>query len=430
MELGKGQKIPLNENFLTIKFVRPDSALEIDTAAFLTDGRGKVACDADFVFYGNARHNSGAVTHNDDDSIKIDLSRIPRHVEKISLTATIYDADKRKQSFSLIRDARLKILGADGEIATFPLENFTVETAIVLGEIYRYKGAWKFNAVGAGYKGGLAALCNDFGIEVSDVAPPTPPTPPPPSREDKPPSHEDKPPTKINTGRERSKSSSRREKITIPPPPREDTPTSHEDTPPKKIELRKGQKVNLVKKGATLGEIVINRNWSQPPQQSGFFSRFLNRGIDLDLACLYELKDGTIGAIQALGNLFGELNYPPFIALDGDDRTGAIAAGETIRVNGKFVDKIRRILIYTFIYEGAANWEEAKGVVTVKCPGSPELVVRMDEYGSNKHTCAIALLENVGGTFSVEKVVQFFNDSEQMDHAFDWGLRWTIGRKN
>ena len=416
MELGKGQKIPLNENFLTFRFARPDSALEIDTAAFLTDGRGKVADDADFVFYGNARHNSGAVTHNADDSIEMDLSRIPRHVEKISLTATIYDADKRKQYFSMIRGARLKIFGTGGEIASFAPENFTVETAIVLGEVYRYKGAWKFNAVGAGYKGGLAALCNDFGIEVKDVAPPNPP----PSREDNPPR------PKINTRRERSRTS--REKITIPPPPVNDTPPT--SSPPKKVELRKGQKVSLVKRGKTLGEIVINLNWSQPQQKSGFFGRFLSHGIDLDLACLYELKDGSIGAVQALGNHFGELDYPPFIALDGDDRTGAVAAGETIRVNGKFADRIKRILIYTFIYEGTANWEEAKGVVTVNCPGSPELIVRMDEYGSRKHTCAIALLENVGDTFSVEKIVEFFGDSEEMDHAFHWGLRWTIGRKD
>ncbi len=402
MELGKGQKIPLVENFLTIKFQRPDSALEIDTAAFLTDNRGKVAGDEDFVFYGNARHNSGAVTHNDDDSIDIDLSRIPRHVERISLTATIYDADKRRQNFSMIRGARLKIYGTRGEIATFPLENFTVETAIVLGEVYRYKGAWKFNATGAGFSGGLAALCNDFGIEVKDAQPPPPP--PEPER------------PKINT---------RREKIKIPPPTAREEPP-----PPKKVELRKGQKISLVKKGSALGEIVINLNWSQPERKSGFFGIFTNRGIDLDLACLFELKDGKIGAIQALGNHFGELNYPPYIALDGDDRTGAVAEGETIRVNGKFADKIKRILIYTFIYQGAANWEEAKGVVTVKCPGSPELIVRMDEYGSKKHTCAIALLENVGGTFSVEKIIEFFDDSEQMDRAFDWGLRWTIGRKD
>ncbi|MBQ7454697.1 MAG: TerD domain-containing protein [Selenomonadaceae bacterium] len=424
MELGKGQKIPLNENFLTIKFLRPTTALEIDTAAFLTQANGKVAGDEDFVFYGNARHNSGAVTHNDDDSIEIDLSRVPRHVEKISLTATIYDADKRRQNFSMIRGAALKIFGASGEIATFPLENFTVETAIVLGEVYRYKGAWKFNATGAGFSGGLAALCKDFGIEVNDIQPPSPPPPPEPDR------------PKINTRRERSRT--QREEPT--PEPRggginmgrgRNVDTRREEPPqPKKVELRKGQKVSLIKRGSTLGEIVINLNWSQPAKKTGFFSRFTSRGIDLDLACLFELKDGTIGGVQALGNNFGDLNRPPYIALDGDDRTGAVAEGETIRVNGKYADRIRRILIFTFIYEGAANWEEAKGVVTVNCPGSPELIVRMDEYGSNKRTCAIALLENVGGTFSVEKVVEFFDDSEKMDRAFDWGLRWTYGRKD
>ena len=278
----------------------------------------------------------------------------------------------------------------------------------MLGEIYRYKGSWKFNATGAGFSGGLAALCNNFGIEVKD-------SPLPPIEPEKP---------KINT--ERTKINTRREKIKIPPPPRREEPPQ-----PKKVELRKGQKVNLVKKGSQLGEIVINLNWSQPQQKSsGFFGRFTSKGIDLDLACLFELKDGNIGAIQALGNHFGRLDYPPYIALDGDDRTGAVASGETIRVNGKFTDKIRRILIYTFIYEGAANWEEAKGIVTVNCPGSPELIVKMDEYGSKKHTCAIALLENVGGTFSVEKVVEFFDDSEQMDRAFDWGLRWTVGSKD
>ena len=409
MQLGKGQKIPLNENNLVIKFERPTTALEIDTAAFLTGANGKVAGDEDFVFYGNARHNSGAVILSGD-ALEIDLAKIPRHVEKISLTATIYDADSRRQNFGMLRGAALKIFGTRSEIATFPLENFTVENAIVLGEVYRYKGSWKFNATGAGFSGGLAALCNNFGIEVKDTQPAPPPEPPKPKIDM---NRSGRRSQGINMGRERSIDSRREE------PPQ-----------PKKVELRKGQKVSLVKKGATLGEIVINLNWSQPPQKSGFFGRFTSRAIDLDLACLFELKDGNIGAIQALGNHFGELDYPPYIALDGDDRTGAVAAGETIRVNGRFVDRIRRILVYTFIYEGAADWEEAKGVVTVNCPGSPELIVRMDEYGSRKRTCAIALLENVGGTFSVEKVVEFFDDSEQMDRAFDWGLRWTIGRKD
>ena len=389
MELRKGQKIALNENLLKIIFERNSGALDIDTAAFLLQSTGKVKGDEDFVFYGNPRHISGSVTHCNDDSVEIDLTKIPRHVEKISITATIYEADERKQNFSKISGAVLRLKDFYGtEIATFAPERFTVETAIVLGEIYRYKGAWKFNATGAGYKGGLAALCNDFGIEVSDemTAPP-------------------------------------------PPPPQKTYSNNQKFEQPKKIELRKGQRVNLIKRGSTLGEIVINLNWKRPPQNSGFFGQFLNRGIDLDLACLYELKDGRAGAVQALGNLFGSLTNAPYIALDGDDRTGESEGGENLRINGKFVNKIQRILIFTFIYEGAANWEEAQGVVTVKCPGSPELIVRMDDYGSNKPTCAIALLENVGETFSVEKIVRFYHDSKEMDEDFDWGLRWTVGRK-
>ena len=389
MELRKGQKIALNENLLKIIFERNSGALDIDTAAFLLQSTGKVKGDEDFVFYGNPRHISGSVTHCNDDSVEIDLTKIPRHVEKISITATIYEADERKQNFSKISGAVLRLKDFYGtEIATFAPERFTVETAIVLGEIYRYKGAWKFNATGAGYKGGLAALCNDFGIEVSDemTAPP-------------------------------------------PPPPQKTYSNNQKFEQPKKIELRKGQRVNLIKRGSTLGEIVINLNWKRPPQNSGFFGQFLNRGIDLDLACLYELKDGRAGAVQALGNLFGSLTNAPYIALDGDDRTGESEGGENLRINGKFVNKIQRILIFTFIYEGAANWEEAQGVVTVKCPGSPELIVRMDEYGSENKTCAIALLENVGETFSVEKIVRFYHDSKEMDEDFDWGLRWTVGRK-
>ncbi|MBR5914350.1 MAG: TerD domain-containing protein [Selenomonadaceae bacterium] len=405
MELRKGQKITLNEDFIIAQFERNSGALDIDTSAFLLGVNGKAAGDEDFVFYGNPTHKSGGVTY-DEDKIQIDLKKIPRHIEKISITATIYDAVKRRQNFSQVKNSMLRLKAANGyDIATFNLDNFTVETAIVLGEVYRYKGVWKFNATGAGFSGGLEALCKNFGIEVSDeMSAPQNVEPPKPKPES----------TRINTRSEKDFS-----------------PTN---TTPKKIELKKGQKINLVKKGDSLGEIIINLNWKQPEQSSrGFLDSIFggrSKGIDLDLCCLYELKDGEIGAVQALGNLFGSLHFSPYIELDGDDRTGSNTTGETMRVNGNYFSKIRRILIYTFIYEGAANWAEAQGVVTVRCPNNPELVVRMDDYGSNLHTCAIALLENVGGNLSVEKVVQFFKDSQEMDDAFDWGLKWKVGRKD
>ena len=332
--------------------------------------------------YGNPSHSSGSVKI-ESDQIKINLSKVPASVNKIAITLTIYS----NHNFSQVRNTSLAV----DDLLNFTFgDNLSVETAIVVAEIYRHKGEWKFNAVGAGFKGGLEALCSNFGVDVSDV---------------------DSSPT---------------------PPPQQQPTLSL-----KKVELKKGQKISLVKTGATLGEIVINLNWSQPqrPKQSGgFLNRIFgdsnnNGGIDLDLACLYELTDGTKGVVQALGESFGNLSYPPYIALDGDDRTGSNAAGETIRVNGKYADRIKRILVFTFIYEGIANWREADGVVTVKCPGSPDIIVKMDEYGSNLPNCGIALLTNIGGTFSVEKIVKFYQSTRYLDQDFGWGLRWVSGRK-
>ena len=118
------------------------------------------------------------------------------------------------------------------------------------------------------------------------------------------------------------------------------------------------------------------------------------------------------------------------MALDGDDRTGASAAGENLRINGAKIPEIQRVLVYTFIYEGAADWQTANGVVTLRYPGNEDIIVRMDEYNNARRMCAIALLENNGDDgFSVEKQVTFFDGHPQMDKAYNWGLRWVPGRK-
>ncbi|MCI9659018.1 MAG: Tellurium resistance [Lachnospiraceae bacterium] len=196
------------------------------------------------------------------------------------------------------------------------------------------------------------------------------------------------------------------------------------------INLQKGQKVSLKKSSpsAGLGEILVNLNWNAKPK--GFLAGLLSSGIDLDLGCLFELKDGSKGAVQALGNAFGSLNHPPFVALDGDDRTGAAAAGENLRINGNEIKNIQRILVYTFIYEGVANWKQADATVTLKYPGAEDLIVKMDTFNSSNKMCGLVLLENVNDeTFSVEKIVQFYQGHEDLDRAFGWGLRWRAGRK-
>ncbi len=196
------------------------------------------------------------------------------------------------------------------------------------------------------------------------------------------------------------------------------------------ISLEKGQKVNLTKKSSSgLGEILVNLNWNTG--KKGFLSSLLgSSGIDLDLGCLYEMKDGRKGAVQALGNAFGSLQYPPFISLDGDDRTGAAAAGENLRINGDKIAEIKRILVYTFIYEGIANWKQADAVVTIKYPGAEDIIVRMDEFNSRDIMCGLVLFENRDDeTFSVEKIIRFFPGHQELDKAFGWGMNWKPGRK-
>ncbi|MBQ7476792.1 MAG: TerD family protein [Selenomonadaceae bacterium] len=155
---------------------------DLDAAAFLLGANGKVNSDDDFVFYNNLKHVSGAVEHmgdeltgasegdeGDQEQIKIDLALVPANVEKIDFTVTIYDADVRKQTFGQVSDAYIRVVDdATGkELIRYDLgEDFSVETALVVGEIYRNKGEWKFNAIGSGWQGGLAALGKNFGVNV------------------------------------------------------------------------------------------------------------------------------------------------------------------------------------------------------------------------------------------------------------------------
>ena len=150
---------------------------DLDSAAFLLGDSGKVNSDADFVFYGNLKHVSGSVEHQgdnltgagdgDDEQIKVDLAAVPANISKIDFTVTIYDAETRRQNFGQVSNAFIRIVNeATGEeLLRFDLgEDFSIETAVVVAELYRNNGEWKFNAIGSGFSGGLAALCRNFGV--------------------------------------------------------------------------------------------------------------------------------------------------------------------------------------------------------------------------------------------------------------------------
>ena len=182
------------------------------------------------------------------------------------------------------------------------------------------------------------------------------------------------------------------------------------------INLQKGQKVSLKKNsGSGLGEILVNLNWNAAPakKKKGLLSGIFGgpKGIDLDLGCLYELKDGSKGTVQALGNAFGSLQSPPYIALDGDDRTGDAAAGENLRIQRETgLRKSDGSWSILFIYEGIANWQQADAVVTIRYPGAEDIIVKMDEWNSSDIMCGLVLFENSGDeTFNAEKIVRFFS---------------------
>ena len=152
---------------------------DLDAAAFLLAANGKVASDSDFVFYGNLKHSSGGVEHmgdnltgegdGDDEQIKVNLAAVPASVDKIGFTVTIYEAESRKQIFGQVSNAYIRIVDetSNAELIRYDLgEDFSVETAVVVGELYRNNGEWKFNAIGSGFQGGLKALCQNYGVNV------------------------------------------------------------------------------------------------------------------------------------------------------------------------------------------------------------------------------------------------------------------------
>ncbi len=150
---------------------------DLDTAAFMLAGTGKVRSSDDFIFYnqkigpgvehqGDNRTGEG---DGDDEVIKVDLTAIPADIEKISFTVTIDQAEERNQNFGMVENSYIRVLDeASGkELIKYDLgEDFSVETAVVVAELYRHNGEWKFSAIGSGFSGGLAALCGNFGVDI------------------------------------------------------------------------------------------------------------------------------------------------------------------------------------------------------------------------------------------------------------------------
>jgi len=191
INLSKGQKVSLTKGNPGLKNIMvglgwdvnafdTGADFDLDAAAFMLGSNGRCLTDKEFIFYGNLEHTTGAVKHmgdnltgegeGDDEQIEVKLTDVPANVERIAFTVTIYEAEARRQNFGQVSNAYIRIVDADTnqELIRYDLgEDFSIETAVVVGELYKHNGEWKFNAIGSGFQGGLAALCGHYGIEVA-----------------------------------------------------------------------------------------------------------------------------------------------------------------------------------------------------------------------------------------------------------------------
>ncbi|NUL03215.1 TerD family protein [Streptomyces lunaelactis] len=399
---------------------------DVDASALLL-ASGKVRSDADFVFYNQPAHASGAVRHEGKrpaadsvtDEVSVDLARVEPAIERIVLAAS---ADGG--SFGKVPGLYIRVLDAasGAEIARYESQDATVETAFVLGELYRRQGAWKFRAVGQGYSTGLEGLASDFGITVDEPqkqapaqaalpapAAPAPVTPSAPVMPSAP--------------------------VTPPPATAPSTPVRLT-----KVTLTKETpSVSLTKQGGTSGAMRVNLSWQVRKQFKGWGAKLgravaMHGDLDLDLCALYELTDGRKGVVQSLGNAFGALNQPPYIHLDGDDRTGG-TSGENLTINLDHKEQLRRVVIFVTIYQGARSFADLDATVTLQPQHGAAIDFSLGECTVPSTVCALALITNTGADLVVQREARFLvtergvSPQRTIDSTYGWGMNWTPGRK-
>ena len=427
MTMQKGTNVPVAAASVRVElgWQSGPGVPDVDASVLLL-ASGKVRSDGDFVFYNQPGHASGAVRYEGKqpqaatltDVLSVDLDRVEGDIDQIVVAAS---ADGG--TFGQVAGLFVRVVDAAGgaELARFESTDATVETAFVLGELYRRQGAWKFRAVGQGYQSGLSGLATDFGISVDEPEAPQSVREPAQAPQPAPPSTTQTPPAPAT-------------RPASPPPAPEPVRLT-------KVTLTKeAPSVSLSKQGGTSGVMRVNLNWQVHKQFSGWGRKLgkamaMHSDLDLDLCALFELADGRKGVVQALGNAYGSLHQPPFIHLDGDDRTGATTSGENLTVNLDHAKDLRRVLIFVTIYEGARSFASVNGTVTLQPQHGAPVEFSLDECTTSSNVCALALITNEGGDLVVHREARYLvtqrgsSPQRTVDAAYGWGMQWTPGRK-
>ncbi len=394
----RGQKIKLADLTQSLQLCAgigaQSAALSFDISCFGVDDQGQLSDDRYFVFYNQRTSPEGALrmvgSHSGDaETFEIDLTKLPASIQKLVFALTVDGTGEMKS----LQSGYFRLEAGGQEIARFPFagSDFGAEKAVIVAEIYK-KDVWRLAAVGQGFAGGLSALLKNFGGEElgtapsAPVAPPTPVAPPPAATAA---------PSKVNLG-----------KVTLD---------------------KKGEKAAIsLQKGGGVQPVYVNLNW-EAPAKKGFLASLTGSAPDLDLGCMFRLKNGRSGVIQPLGNYFGSQNSEPFIYLDKDDRSGAAQDGENLTIFRP--DEIELVMIFALIYEGAPDFTSVGGRVTLKDQSGNEITIRLGAPERGLGFCAVATVRSVGGHIEITKEEQYFKGHMEADQRFGFGFNWKAGSK-
>ncbi|MDR1886142.1 MAG: TerD domain-containing protein [Synergistaceae bacterium] len=378
MEVIRGQKIRLADVVPSQEF---DLSLNVDSksgavvSCFGLDGEGRLSDGRYFIFYDQGASPCSSIVRLDASAFRLNLRTLPPSITRIVFAVTLEDG-----RMSSIGPSSLVIAsgGEDVLVYRFSGSDFSNERAIMAAELY-FKDQWRLSAIGQGFNGGLDALLSHFGGEGVLLSAPPAPAP------------------KVNLG-----------KVTLE---------------------KRGDsgRIDLTKKPQGT-PIHINLQWDEPVRP-GFLARFrrASRAVDLDLGCMYRLKDGKSGVVQPLGNAFGSRDEPPYILLDKDDRSGESSDGENIYVYRP--EEIGFMVIFAMIYEGTALFSAVNGRVTVRHGDGAEILVPLNNPDEKSVFCAAARVEPDGSDVRIVKDELYFSGHQDCDQHYGFGFRWKPTRK-
>ncbi|RYX99636.1 hypothetical protein EON78_03245, partial [bacterium] len=383
--IEKGQKLQLEKEGLEKSFFvnlswnqssKPN--YEIDASAMLISERGKLEEEENFVFYNNPTSLCGGLTVQNPSlagltkSFKIDTSKLSSNTAKVMFLITIDNGDTLNHRFGDISDIKVVISDLNkNHILEFKIDGMTKETAIIAFEVYKRNNEWRLQGVGNGFNSGLSVILKEYGSDKIKIE----------EEIKRPGTFESKEETKVENNIPVPKANISLSKITLE---------------------KKGEstKIDLTKReGNANNEIHINLNWNQIAKKSGFFRKA--ETIDLDLGCMYELKDGTKGVIQALGDSFGSRYNEPYIFLDKDDRSGSATDGENLYIAKP--ELLKKAAIFCFIYEGKSDFLEAGAYMKIKGLNQ-EITVNLDSPRPHLTFCIGILIENINGLVKIQKI--------------------------